>query len=223
MTTHDDAAPDRCRTPAGRGLGARLRSQFARPRGVLGHVAGWIMATRGSNVERSAWTIERLDVQPHHRVLEIGFGPGVALAELVRRASAGRVVGVDHSATMLRQARRRNARAVAEGRLELHVAGIERLPQLDAPFDRVLAVNCIQFWDDAARRLVELRELMRPGGRIAITLQPRHAGATDADARRLGDEIRARVEAAGFADVELALRAFPPVAAACVTGSVRPR
>jgi ubiquinone/menaquinone biosynthesis C-methylase UbiE len=53
-----------------------------------------------------------LDVRPTDRVLEIGFGPGLAIAELARRITRGRVYGIDHSAVMVRQAGKRNAAAV---------------------------------------------------------------------------------------------------------------
>ena len=52
--------------------------QFSRPTGLLGRVAGLIMATRPSNLERNMRTLALADIQPEDRVLEIGFGPGVA-------------------------------------------------------------------------------------------------------------------------------------------------
>jgi hypothetical protein len=59
---------------------ATVYSQFHRPAGLLGRVVGWIMANRPSNIERSRWTVDLLNVQPTDHVLEIGFGPGLALA-----------------------------------------------------------------------------------------------------------------------------------------------
>src|SRR5947209_8447596 len=53
--------------------------QFLRPHGFRGRAAGWVMATRGSNRERNIWAVGLLDVQPDDRVLEIGFGPGIAI------------------------------------------------------------------------------------------------------------------------------------------------
>lgn len=50
-----------------------------------------------SNRQRSGWVVSLLGVQPADQVLEIGFGPGLAVAELVR-AGAGHVYGIDHSA-----------------------------------------------------------------------------------------------------------------------------
>jgi ubiquinone/menaquinone biosynthesis C-methylase UbiE len=72
-----------------------------------------------------------MEVQPSDRVLEIGFGPGIAVREIARRATRGEVVGIDHSAVMRAQAARRNAAAIREGRVALIVASVEDLPTLD--------------------------------------------------------------------------------------------
>src|SRR3984957_11193207 len=85
--------------------------QAHHPRGAAGRVTAWEMAHRPSNRQRIRWVVSLLDVRPADRVLEIGFGPGVAIAELAR-AGAGHVYGVDHSAVMLRQASKRNAAAI---------------------------------------------------------------------------------------------------------------
>jgi ubiquinone/menaquinone biosynthesis C-methylase UbiE len=71
--------------------------QFGRPRRVAGHLAGWVMANRPSNRQRNHWVVSLLDLQPTDRVLEIGFAPGLGIAELSRRVGpAGHVYGVDH-------------------------------------------------------------------------------------------------------------------------------
>jgi ubiquinone/menaquinone biosynthesis C-methylase UbiE len=63
-------------------------------------------------------------VKPTDRVLEIGFGPRVAIAELSRRVGPeGHVYGVDHSEAMLRQATKRNIAAVQAGRVTLTAGG----------------------------------------------------------------------------------------------------
>src|SRR5688572_12852582 len=90
-------------------------AQFHHPTGAAGHVAGWIMGRRSSNVARNRWAAQLLDVQPTDHVIELGCGPGVAIAALADRAVRGLVVGVDHSLVMIRQARRRNRAAVRAG------------------------------------------------------------------------------------------------------------
>jgi ubiquinone/menaquinone biosynthesis C-methylase UbiE len=122
--------------------------QFGHPRGAAGNVAGWVMTHRPSNRRRNSWVASLLDVQPTDRVLEIGFGPGLAIAELRRRVGpSGQVCGIDHSDVMLRQATRRNAAAIRAGRVTLTLGTVERLPPaLDGPFDAILAVNTLGFW-----------------------------------------------------------------------------
>jgi ubiquinone/menaquinone biosynthesis C-methylase UbiE len=190
-----------------------------RPRNFAGWLVGWEMALRSSNRKRNVWAVELLGVEPTDRVLEIGFGPGIAIRELSRRATHGLVCGVDHSEVMVRQARRRNRAAVRAGRVDLRRASAERLPAFEEPFEKVLVVNNMGMWRDSEERLKELRSLMRPGGRIAIVSQPRCPGATEETMVAAGREIAARLTGAGFTSIRsetLALK--PPVV--CVIGEV---
>jgi SAM-dependent methyltransferase len=102
---------------------------------------------------------------------------------------------------MLRQARSRNASAVRAGRVDLRLASVERLPAFDEPFDKIMAVNVIGMWPQPVERLTQLRRLLRPGGRIAIAMQPRSPGATDETAARRGAEIATQLAAAGFTQI----------------------
>jgi SAM-dependent methyltransferase len=172
--------------------------QFMHPHGVGGRLAGWVMAHRSSNVERNRWVVSLLDVQPADRILEIGFGPGIAVADASRLATDGRIVGVDHSEVMVRMAQQRNAKAVKAGRVDLRLGSAERLPDLEGPFDKVLAVNSLGFWRDPVARLDELRLLLRLGGTIAIGSQPRCPGATRETSAQAARDIEALLRSAGF-------------------------
>jgi SAM-dependent methyltransferase len=119
----------------------RLVAQANNPTGPVGHVLGWIFGHRSSNVRRNRWAVELLEVKPSDRVIELGCGPGVAVAALASRARHRLVVGVDHSAVVLAQARRRNADAIKAGRVRLIRAPVEHVQVADGPFDAALAVN----------------------------------------------------------------------------------
>jgi SAM-dependent methyltransferase len=134
-------------------LGRWIVSQFLHPRGLAGHVVGWEMALRPSNRKRNVWAVSLMDVQPSDRILEIGFGPGIAVREIARRATLGQVVGIDRSAVMRAQAARRNAAAIRAGRVSLMVASIDDPPAFDRPFDKILAVNNMGMWSEPALRL----------------------------------------------------------------------
>ena len=195
----------------------RVRAQFGRPTGLPGRIAGGIMAHRASNRRRNAWAVSLLDVQRDDRVLEIGFGPGIAIKELSAKAQAGHVCGLDHSAVMVQQAARRNAAAVRRGQVDLRLGSVDELPDFDAPFDKVLAVNVTLFWDSPAELLGNLRRVLRVGGRIALAFQPRGPGATDEVATTTGHELVAALRDAGFSQVRLETLKLKP-AVVCALG-----
>lgn len=195
----------------------QLVGQFGRPRGLPGRLAGWVMAHRSSNRRRNLWAVSLLGVQPADRVLEIGFGPGIAIRELSRLATGGQVYGVDHSPVMVRMAAKRNAAAVRSGRVHLRAGSVENLPSLGEPLDKILAVNSMGFWPDPPGRLKELRGRLRPGGQIAIASQPRCPGATSQTCARAAQEIEAVLTGAGFSRIRVeTLPLDPPVV--CVLG-----
>ena len=195
-----------------------LRLQFGRPTGFWGTVAGMIMANRRQNRERNVWTVALLDIQRDDRVLEIGFGPGLAIREIGRVAPDAFVAGIDHSEAMVRQTQRRNAAAIRNGKVDVRLGTVSALPAFNAPFDKCVAVNTIQFWDEPVERLKELRGLLKPGGLIAITEEPRFRGATDESAQVIGQEIVAALTKAGFSQVRLETKKMKPVSAVCVLG-----
>lgn len=196
-----------------------LVRQFGHPRGIAGWLAGWDMAHRSSNQQRNRWAVSLLDVQPTDRVLEIGFGPGVAISALADRAGRGHVYGVDHSQVMVRQASQRNAAAIRADRVHLTRASVAELPSFDGPLDAVLAVNTLKFWPNpAAERLRQLRCLLRPGGRIALVTQPRCPGATGSTTAQAAQELEDLLTQAGFINIRTETLALdPPVA--CVLAS----
>ena len=196
-----------------RALDRDVIGQAHHPRGAAGRVTAWEMAHRPSNRQRNGWVVSLLGVLSTDQILEIGFGPGVAVAELVR-AGAGHVYGIDHSGVMLRQASRRNAAAIRAGRVTLIRASVDQLPPaLDGPFDAIVAVNSLAFWPAPTERLAELRRRLAPAGRIAIASQPRCRGATADTSRSAAREIEDLLRRAGFTHLSTrTLPLSPPVA-----------
>jgi len=186
--------------------------QFSKPTGTLGALVGHAMAFK--NRERSEWVASLLDLKPHERVLEIGFGPGTDIARASRAAAF--VAGVDHSEAMVRQASSRNQEAIREGRVELKLGVAAQLPYPDAQFDCVFAINSAQFWKDLPKPLGEIRRVLKPGGRVLLAVQPRSKGATDETARQVGFGLAKALTAAGFDDAYCEFRAMKPVSTAAV-------
>jgi SAM-dependent methyltransferase len=196
-----------------------LKDQFRRPRGPLGVVAGRIMGRRSSNGERTRETVRRLELGPAARVLEIGYGPGVGIVAAAQAAPNGIVVGIDHSSTMRSMALRAAQRAGVAERVDLRIGDIaDGLPPGLGPFDAAFCCNVWQFWPDQQAVVDELAGELAPDGRLAITLLPRHDGATRADALRAGETIAAQLTDAGLQGVRVEVIEFDPVPAVCVVG-----
>lgn len=200
-------------------LAARFAAQFRKPEGRLGAFAGWIMATRGSNRQRNQWTVDLLEIAPTDRVLELGCGPGLGLAAAAQRATQGRLLGLDHSEVMIEQARRHLKRLGLERRVDLRLGDVDTLKFLAGPFDKALSVNVVQFVSDKAQLFAQLLRLLAPGGKVATTYQPRHKGASAADARRTAEELAQLIGSAGFAHIRIEELPLKPVPAVCVLGT----
>ena len=99
---------------------------FGRPQGILGRLGGIIMSR--SNREVATQMVELLDVHPNDRVLEVGYGPGVAIQLIAAKLSSGKAEGIDCSAEMMQQTTARNAAAVESGRIQLRLGSVEAMP-----------------------------------------------------------------------------------------------
>jgi SAM-dependent methyltransferase len=186
------------RTPLPRPIAGFFR-QFGHPEGRLGALAGRVMARR--NGEVNAWAVDLLDIRAGEHMLEIGCGPGLALAAAAG-GPANRITGIDPSAVMVAQARRRNRRAA--GRVTVLEASAEMLPLADASVGCAIAVNSLSHWGSRERGLAELARVLEPGGRAALVLRLRDAEAGRLDrsaygfpAERTG-ELEAALSAAGL-------------------------
>ena len=197
-----------------------LARQFATPCGLIGRwlIAPWLDRI-GAAMNRL--TLEQLGVGRNDDALEVGFGGGALLAELLD-ATTGRVIGVDISEAMVERARRR-FRGVA--RLQLHRASIEKLPLADASVERACSVNNLYFWPDPAAGMRELARVVRPGGRLAIAFEPPEELRKWPGHRfgfRLFEEVEVRrlMEAAGFSRIRCAEgRGRKPDRFLCLTGA----
>ncbi len=192
-----------------------LDAMFARPRGPLGLLGGKLMAR--SQGTRNEWVLSLLNVQREDRVLEVGFGPGLVIQSLADLASAGCIAGVDVSPLMVQQASKRNAQAIREGRVRLQQGSVLALPFEDASFDKALSVNSVHIWPDRLAGVKEMQRVLRPGGLIALALQPVWAKTED-EVRKIGAELVDLLVSAGFQQPRLEFKSLKPVACACALG-----
>lgn len=103
--------------------------------------------------------------RPGQRILEVGVGTGLSLPHF---RPDSRVTGIDVSAEMLAQARRRVARLRLSHVDGLHLMDAEDLEFADNSFDAVLALYVASVVPDPARFAAEMRRVCIPGGTIVV-------------------------------------------------------
>jgi SAM-dependent methyltransferase len=104
--------------------------------------------------------------QPGETVLDVGSGLGPTTMELARRVGPnGRVVGLDVSATMVEEARKR---AAGIANVEF-IAGDAATHGFDTPFaDLLFSRFGVMFFGDPAAAFANLRRAVKPSGRVAF-------------------------------------------------------
>jgi SAM-dependent methyltransferase len=96
------------------------------------------------------------------RVLDVGTGPGLVAAAVVKRG--GHAVGIDFSEAMLAEARRRYPT------IEFRQASADSLPFEDGAFDAVVGNFVVHHLGRPVQALKEAFRVVRTGGRVAFTV-----------------------------------------------------
>lgn len=158
-------------------------------------------------------------LRPGEVVLDLGAGGGLdAFVAGPKVGPAGRVIGVDMTAEMVRKARQNLATyrsATGLDNVEFRLGEIENLPVADASVDVVISNCVLNLSPDKPRVWREIARVLRPGGRVAVSdlalLRPLpEAVRGDVEAlvgcvagAALVDDTRRHIEQAGLVDVAL--------------------
>ena len=101
-------------------------------------------------------------------VLDVGCGVGSIALDLAPTVAPGRMVGIDADSGQIEVARKSAAERAIDN-AEFLTASVYELPFENATFDVVYS-NAVQMYvRDQVRALVEMRRVLRPGGRAAVT------------------------------------------------------
>jgi demethylmenaquinone methyltransferase/2-methoxy-6-polyprenyl-1,4-benzoquinol methylase len=142
-------------------LSARARALFAPLGPTYDRYAN--LLSFGQDPRWRRFLVSRLPVGPKDTVVDVACGTGAVSLELVRQTGCS-VVGVDQSAEMLAEARRR----IETDRIQLVEASAQELPFEDGAFDGLTAAYLLRYLDDLPAGLSELARVLRPGATAAL-------------------------------------------------------
>ena len=132
-----------------------------------------------------------LEPRPGAVLLDVGCGTGDDVATLAQRvAPGGRAIGVDTSASMIAEARRRAGSTGLPGVEFLH-ADAAVLGLADASVDGCRTERTLLHVPDPARVVAEMARVVRPGGRVVLTEPDWHTLVVDAGDPEVGHAVAA--------------------------------
>jgi arsenite methyltransferase len=109
------------------------------------------------------------EVAAGQSVLDFGCGPGWLAIELARKVGPnGHVHALDVNQAFLERAAAHVAAEGLQGRVRFHHVTDERIPLADRTLDRVVTKNVLEYVADLRATLVEMRRVLKPGGRVHV-------------------------------------------------------
>lgn len=114
-------------------------------------------------------TYELMQIQPGHRVLDLGCGTGYDVIQMAALVGGdGLVVGVDHDETMVEEATKRALQAGVSERAHIHQADALSLPFDPEYFNACRSERVFMHLPDPDAVLAEMLRVTKPGGMIVL-------------------------------------------------------
>ena len=162
--------------------------------------------------ERFLWAADLLNVEPGHRILEIGCGAGLLAEQICSRLSDGAFKAIDKSAQLVEKARKRNKVFIEAGKASFEVAEFKNVSLPDFHFDRIIAFNVNFFWQNGAVEPGKIRPALKPTGKLLVFYQ-----APFEISIHSAEPIRQILVKNSYAILGTVIKPFNPTPAICVT------
>ena len=127
--------------------------------------AEWYAAEYGDHISNDL-TIVNIGLAPDDLLLDIGCGTGTAARLAAEICTAGKVVGIDPTAAMIRISREETDENYTN--LKFMVGCAEKIPLADQSVTIATTINSLHHWEDYKKGLVEVARVLRPDGSFII-------------------------------------------------------
>ena len=101
----------------------------------------------------------------HGQLLDIGCGPGVMTTKI--RALGWHYLGIDLAPEMIRLA---ISKFKNDSQINFKVGSVDKLELADNSFDAIVAMGLVEYLDHEAVALAEIRRVLKPDGRLLISV-----------------------------------------------------
>ena len=143
-----------------------LIKQSQKPSGLVGRVITKIWSFYFKKL--SLWAIKQTTISDNYRILEIGYGGGSTIKNLLALNKHLEVHGIDISKESYRTAQRVHSDSIRKGSVQLKIGNVENIPYQNNYFDRVFAIQTHIFWKDIKKSFQEVYRVMSSNSTLII-------------------------------------------------------
>ena len=147
-----------------------LAAQLCQLSGLFGK---FMMADflRKHNEEMNQFAVEQLDIKATDKALDIGFGGGVTIEEMLRKIDTGKIYGIEFSQVMVEQAKQKFKAEIESDKVSVEFGDVKQLPFAESTFDKICTVNTIYFWDEPLTNLKEIKRVLKSDGKLVVGIR----------------------------------------------------
>lgn len=143
-----------------------LAKHLRQPEGETGKKVGKQMNKGNKHICLNSYKV--LAPKDNQTILEIGMGNGLFVKDLLQLATGLNYVGLDYSATMVKEASQINEQLIDQGTVSFKEGSIEKLPFKEGSFDAITTTNTLYFWPKPTDNIKELYRVLKPGGKLLV-------------------------------------------------------
>ncbi len=200
-----------------------IASQLRQPSGWFGKQVISRVLNR-DNAAMNKLALRMLNLKSaDERVLELGFGGGYLLKNILKKPGVKTVAGIDISPEMVDFCRKRFASDIKRGKLELKCSHTVDKESFNRNFTKICTVNTIYFWSDVKQTLTQLHQILEEKGSLVIcfnckeflkqTTLPKH-GFQVYDI----EEVKHLMKTVGFKNIQWIMNSEPKEQFICIVG-----
>jgi len=142
-------------------------SQGAKPIGFGGRIMARLMVIGHRTIYKNV--AAALNLQPEDDFLEVGCGSGIFMKSYASHVHS--TAGLDHSEDMAKLASHYNRKRIEAGTAEFRHGDAAQLPWEDEKFSAAASMASFVFWSKPLESLKEIHRVLRPEGRLVISLE----------------------------------------------------
>ena len=114
------------------------------------------------------WALEHISIDKASTILDIGFGGGQNIHNLLKLRPNATIYGIDYSSASLKKCMSLNEEYVKSGKVKLQIGSAESLPYSNNMFDLVIAFETIYYWPNIEKCFKNINNILKKNGVFLI-------------------------------------------------------